>query len=698
MNSDASRASMGFLCLLALSLAAGCAAPRTVGEYFGDRARDAADCVRLSVGYGAGLHLRAHLPYLPPAGYGTAPRLRMYGWDGPAGAGAAAWDQTAGSLFLPPVIWVDADGRSPDLERLVGAASQPPSEPTAFRGVWRFKAAGLLWPDSAMYRTEYLRTIPPGTERADAWWLGIDATLGYVSIRAGVNPAQIADFILGFAGIDLLGDDHWVAETESAQAIIKAAREGDDREVRRLLRANSRLIYARDIGHSTPLYHAAQGAHLETMRTLIERGAHLDARRKTDGLTPVHAAARSGRPAAFDLIIEAGGDLDSPGLLEAAAEGGHPEIVEAAFPYAERASREDALRAAVRLGRVESAERLVRLGVPVTISSHVYHHFVRGTLLHAAAQGGHERMIDYLLDQGLEAGATDQYDMDAAAEYVQPDVWDEGPERVRWVLRHVAAEDATPLHLAAQAGSTEAVRKLIGAGAEPNARDARGRTPLFHPARAGRTELIGVLIAAGAGPDAADNDGSTPLHLAAAENNTDTAQLLLKTGGDPNARKEADGNAPLHLAARRGYTGIARLLLEHGATVDAPNRRGWTPLRIAMQMGHEDLVRALIEHGADVNRTEDHGTPLQLAVGRGDANIARILIAGGADVTVRDEERRTLLHLAARTGDLAVAEVLIEAGVDSSARCADDRTPADVAREHGHQEVAELLEEAAADR
>ncbi len=698
MNSNASRAPMGFLCLLALFLAVGCAAPRTVGEYIGDRARDAADCIRLSAGYGAGLHLRAHLPHLPPVGYGAAPRLRMYGWDGPAGAGSPAWDQTAGSLFLPPVIWIDADGRSPDLQRLVRAASQPPSEQAPFRGVWRFKAAGLLWPDSAMYRTDYLRTIPPGTERADAWWVGIDATVGYVSIRAGVNPAQIADFVLGFAGIDIFGDDHWVAETESAHAIIKAAREGDDREVRRLLRANSRLIYARDIGHSTPLYHAAQRAHLEAMRTLIGHGAHLDARRKADGLTPVHAAARSGTPEAFDLIIEAGGDLDTPGLLEAAAEGGHPEIVETVFPYAERADREDALRAAVRMGRVESAERLVRLGVPVTISSHLYQGFMRGTLLHAAAHGGHEEMVHFLLDQGLEVDAGDQYDMEAAAEYVQPEVWEEGPERVRWVLGHVAAEGATPLHLAAQADSAEAVRKLIEAGADPDARDARGRTPLFHPTKAGRTELVGALIAAGSGADAADDDGSTPLHLAAAENDTDTAQLLLKTGGDPNAQKEADGNAPLHLAARRGYTDVARLLVEHGAEVDAANRRDWTPLRIAMQMRHVDFVRALIEHGADVNRTEEHGTPLQLAVGRGDAEIARHLIAAGADVTVRDEERRTLLHLAARAGELAVAEVLLEAGADPSARCADDHTPADVAREHGHREVADLLEEAATDR
>ncbi|MFO7900483.1 MAG: ankyrin repeat domain-containing protein, partial [Planctomycetota bacterium] len=509
--------------LLALCLAAGCTAPRTVGEYVGDRFRDAADCVRLSAGYGLGLHARAHVLRLPAIGYGTAPYVRKCGWDGPGGAGALAWDETAGSVFLPPLLWADADGRSPDMARAMESRTAAAGTPHDVRRVWHFTAWGLLWPESTDRRM-YFRTIPPGTERADGWWLGADATIGYPSVRAGVNPVEIADLLLGFAGLDILGDDHWLSETESARAIVEAAVAGDAAGVRKLLRSNSRLVYARDTAHATPLYHAASAGHLDVVRALLEHGAHVDARLKDEDLTPVHAAARSGNRTVFDAVRDAGGRADTPGLLEQAARSGSPEIVAAVFPHHDTAAREDALRAAARLGRVRAARRLAELGVPLTIRSRVYHGFLRGTLLHSAAAAGHPPMIEFLIGRGLDVNARDAHDMDAAARRLQPEVWTRGRGHVRWVLSRAAADRQTPLHLAASRGLIEAVKTLLEHGARPDARDSRGRTPLFRAARAGRTKTARALIAAGAGPALADEDGTTPLHLAAAGAGPETVE------------------------------------------------------------------------------------------------------------------------------------------------------------------------------
>ncbi|MFW6107611.1 MAG: ankyrin repeat domain-containing protein [bacterium] len=539
------------LTLLALGLAAGCAAPRTVGEYLGDRVRDAADCVRLSAGYGLGLHARAHLLRLPAIGYGTAPHVRKFGWDGPAGAGALAWDETAGSVFLPPLLWADADGRSPDMARVLESRTAPAGAPRDARRVWHLTALGLLWPESTDRRM-YFRTIPPGTQWADAWWLGADATIGYPSVRIGVNPVEIADLLLGFAGLDILGDDHWAAETEPARAMIEAARAGNAAEVRSLLRSNSRLVYARDAAHATPLYHAAAAGHLDVVRALIERGAHLDARLKDEDLTPVHAAARAGNRHVFQELLEAGARPDLPGLLRAAASGGDPAVVAAAFPHADDDAHRDALRAAVRFGRVRAARRLAELGVPLTTRSRLYHGFLRGTLLHSAAKAGHPRMIEFLVERGLDVNARDAHDMTAAARRLQPAVWDKGRQHVRWVLGRAAADRQAPLHLAARAGLIDAVKTLLEHGARPDARDGRGRTPLFRAARAGRTKTARALIAARADPAVTDEDGTAPLHLAAASGRPETVELLLEHGADPRARRETDGDTPLHRAALRG--------------------------------------------------------------------------------------------------------------------------------------------------
>lgn len=102
----------------------------------------------------------------------------------------------------------------------------------------------------------------------------------------------------------------------------------------------------------------------------------------------------------------------------------------------------------------------------------------------------------------------------------------------------LALADTNPgeqaIHQAARIGSGDEVSTLLKA--DPKARDARtarGSTPLHLAAMNGDTSAMKALIAAGADPNARDEIGSTPLHMAAYASRAEHAQILLEAGSDP---------------------------------------------------------------------------------------------------------------------------------------------------------------------
>jgi ankyrin repeat protein len=87
----------------------------------------------------------------------------------------------------------------------------------------------------------------------------------------------------------------------------------------------------------------------------------------------------------------------------------------------------------------------------------------------------------------------------------------------------------TPLHIAAFARNTEAARKLLAAGADPNviatASFARV-TPLGTCAFAGANDVARLLLEHGADPTIAEDDRFTPLEAALENGNAELAELL----------------------------------------------------------------------------------------------------------------------------------------------------------------------------
>ena len=169
-----------------------------------------------------------------------------------------------------------------------------------------------------------------------------------------------------------------------------------------------------------------------------------------------------------------------------------------------------------------------------------------------------------------------------------------------------AAAPPTPLIDAVQKGDVAAVRALLGQGADPNAAQGDGLTALHAAAQTGSVEITRLLLGAKASVAAKTRIGGyTPLHLAAQGAHAAVVTALLEAGADPAAVTTTSGVTPLHLAASAvGGEAVVKTLLRHGAPVNArESAAGQTPLMFAASYGRVASVRALLEGGADPSIT-----------------------------------------------------------------------------------------------
>ena len=262
----------------------------------------------------------------------------------------------------------------------------------------------------------------------------------------------------------------------------------------------------------------------------------------------------------------------------------------------------------------------------------------------------------------------------------------------------------TPLHRAALNHDLAAVRALLAAGAEVDAKNAAEATPLLYGA--GHVEIVRALLARGANPNTASQARTTPLMIAAAHPESyEPVRLLIEAGADLHARKNTDAEVILDLAVKAGDQRTVGLLFERGAgknpravsaalTSAATNgnialvrtllaqgadlNSGRTPtghaLNEAMLGEHLDVARLLIEQGADLNlrSVRGHGTPPMVWAGynqTGDASLARALVEREVDVNVANDQGATALSYALRNGaETPLAKFLQGAGAKPSER------------------------------
>ena len=205
------------------------------------------------------------------------------------------------------------------------------------------------------------------------------------------------------------------------------------------------------------------------------------------------------------------------------------------------------------------------------------------------------------------------------------------------------------------------IEALLEAGANPNTRDWVGESPLHaavtsYPVYivsstserfvdklerqkvADNPEIVEVLLAAGADPSARDVKGRTALHLAAEHTIDPTAVLLLLEAGSNIEARDYKDLTPLHMATMsNASSAITDALIDAGADVDARGAKELTALHWAAS---ENVNPAIID----------------------------VLIDAGADIDARAAQEWIALHVAAeQTEAPAVVEALVDAGADPTA-------------------------------
>jgi ankyrin repeat protein len=260
----------------------------------------------------------------------------------------------------------------------------------------------------------------------------------------------------------------------------------------------------------------------------------------------------------------------------------------------------------------------------------------------------------------------------------------------------------TPLHVSSALGSAEAVRLLLGAGADVSARtrgpgdsaSIHSRTALHLAAAAGSAPVAQLLIAQGADVNAkaldfVDRDwGGTPLHEAAAAGAVDVIDVLIRARADIDAFSV--NGSPLASAVRKRAGAAVKMLIARGAELQSGS--GDVPLYIAADSGAEEITKLLLDGGADVNVDGAFGRrPLHQAARHGHLAIVRMLLAAKADPNVKSMDEQTPLHTAASEGRLESIKLLLAAGASPTARDRNGATPLDLAERGGHQPVVSLL-------
>ena len=136
----------------------------------------------------------------------------------------------------------------------------------------------------------------------------------------------------------------------------------------------------------------------------------------------------------------------------------------------------------------------------------------------------------------------------------------------------------TVVHYAAKANDPVYLKVLLEHRADPNTRHAVTRaTPLVPALMADREENFRRLLAAGADPNAADRMGDTPLHVAAKINAFARVLDLLEVGADPRAKNQRGATFQTYLErtpadimtddARRQREKIQAWVREHQPTL-----------------------------------------------------------------------------------------------------------------------------------
>jgi len=501
---------------------------------------------------------------------------------------------------------------------------------------------------------------------------------------------------------------------------------GGHAEVVELLLKRGAELNPKDEHGRTPLAAAVMGAHHDLARKLLTRGAKPDVQFLVYGsLLQVAIMKRDAKMA--QLLLDHGADPNLPGrnnlsLLHFAVGSGNAEIVRLLLKAGAKINARDAdgrtpLEQARKRNYAEVIELLQQAAASQAAAAQPW---IEMEGRHVNDRHHHTRRLLFgcLISLMVVASTVETY----------------GQRRGR---------PRSPLYRAAAEGNRGEVLRLLGEGADIDARSRQGSTALQLAVSNGRKEVAGLLLQRGATVDpysaarlgladelrealqadvsllhAKGPDGRTLLQWAVAGAPEEIVQMLIAQGA--SVKQPSEGRSKvfaIHVALRRGDPGIVKLLLDAGADVHEQDWAGFTALHYAAAGGNAEVVGWMLERKADVHAIAGNfGRPpaltgavevakLQSVILHQAGFMMRIYLVQGRGMLKQRRPRRgavalpgeTALHIAAFKGHEQVVEVLLarKAALDLGDEWY--MTPLAMAAAGGHTTIVARLLAAGAD-
>ena len=457
----------------------------------------------------------------------------------------------------------------------------------------------------------------------------------------------------------------------------------------------------------------------DTLKSLIDHGAHIDAKRK-DGTNALLRACHTGQSESVMFLLESGADVnitkpDGNTSLHLAISGHcSKETMQKIIHYgvavnAINSNGETALLYACSSAQATSVKLLLETGVDPNISD------TRGrTSLHFAAYGcptngilheiiNHKTYLNaqdlsgytalFLAcvhrQQGsvkilLEAGANTNIANKDGSTSLHAAVYGNCNKKIlRTLIDHGAYVDAkneknlTSLLLACSRRNIGAINVLLKAGADVNIVGVVGDTCLHRAISADcNKEVLQAIINHGANVDATNKWNESSLLLACDEGNIDAINVLFSAGADVNI-VDAVGETCLHKAISADCSRkVLQTIINHGAKVDATNKLNESSLLLACGKGNIDAINVLFNARADVNIVDAvSNTCLHRAIIKEcSMKVLQTIVDHGADVNAINKWNQTALALASMERNVDAINVLLNAGADPNIADVDGNT------------------------
>ena len=353
------------------------------------------------------------------------------------------------------------------------------------------------------------------------------------------DPAIVSDLLKA-------GADAKAARPDGISALSLCAGISSPQAVEQVI-AKGADVNAADLQGQTPLMWAAAKGRSDNMAVLIKHGANVNAVTKK-GFTALHFALKSKADAGLLMLTDAGADTkavlpDGTSMIQAA-------ITEHNIPFA--------MKLVSALPDMNQRDKRGR------------------QMIHIAALSGSADLVKLVLSKGGDPNA------------VTPDA---KPIMVN-TLQHSAILN-----------ESAAARIIIKVPTIP-ASPACSTSALFMAAEAGSVDAMKVLIAAGAKTDVKAQDGSTLALAAAAGGNLEALKYALELDPDVSA-KTLDGRSIIHVVIQHRHgaddQAMIRYLVDKGAMLEMKDNTGHTPGLMVNRSGPQSLrvmyLQLLKDHG-----------------------------------------------------------------------------------------------------